>query len=530
MARKRASRRPAAPAGTRRTAHEPQPAFFDPSAHPAADVRRRFTGGDAAALAPGPAHAEYGRRAAAVAGGCLHGPGGSHRRHPGLSRRQLAGAVRHRAPARPAWRADAAADRRAGRGCRGGRGQGRRADGAAFPRPVTVPADGPQWRLPGGRPLQPLCLLRDPADRLLCLAGAWRRARADRRRAALRLAEPGGLGLFLIAIGVLYGLSGTLNMAHMGLRLAGLPPADVPLATAAGAMLMLVFGLKAALFPMLFWLPKAYASATGSAAALFAIMTKVGIYAILRCAALIFGAPDGMLAAFLHDWVWWMALATMGFGALGALAAPNLKTLTCYLVLASVGLLAASVSMQTGQSWAGALYYLLSTTLCTAALFLLADALEPAPPAGSAGQPVPVVHGSRLAGALFLVAALAAIGLPPLSGFIGKVMVMRSAPLPAAAVLWPGVLLSSLALLIAVSRTGTRLLWRLPQEHDPERHGAYHRVAPDGWKLGCCAFLLACSVALVLFAQPLSRYLADTAAQLFDRAAYLRAVLPAAGS
>ncbi|MGT2492246.1 proton-conducting transporter transmembrane domain-containing protein [Cupriavidus basilensis] len=92
---------------------------------------------------------------------------------------------------------------------------------------------------------------------------------------------------------------------------------------------------------MLFWLPKAYASATGSAAALFAIMTKVGIYAILRCAALIFGAPDGMLAAFLHDWVWWMALATMGFGALGALAAPNLKTLTCYLVLASVGLLAA---------------------------------------------------------------------------------------------------------------------------------------------------------------------------------------------
>ncbi|KDP87347.1 MULTISPECIES: monovalent cation/H+ antiporter subunit D [Cupriavidus] len=339
-----------------------------------------------------------------------------------------------------------------------------------------------------------------------------------------------GSAFFLIAIGVLYGLSGTLNMAHMGLRLAGLPPADVPLATAAGAMLMLVFGLKAALFPMLFWLPKAYASATGSAAALFAIMTKVGIYAILRCAALIFGAPDGMLAAFLHDWVWWMALATMGFGALGALAAPNLKTLTCYLVLASVGLLAASVSMQTGQSWAGALYYLLSTTLCTAALFLLADALEPAPPAGSAGQPVPVVHGSRLAGALFLVAALAAIGLPPLSGFIGKVMVMRSAPLPAAAVLWPGVLLSSLALLIAVSRTGTRLLWRLPQEHDPERHGAYHRVAPDGWKLGCCAFLLACSVALVLFAQPLSRYLADTAAQLFDRAAYLRAVLPAAGS
>lgn len=337
-----------------------------------------------------------------------------------------------------------------------------------------------------------------------------------------------GSAFFLIALGVLYGLSGTLNMAHMGIRLAGLPAADVPLATAAGAMLMLVFALKAALFPLTFWLPKAYASATGSAAALFAIMTKVGIYAILRCAALVFGAPDGMLAAFLHDWVWWLALATMAFGALGALAAPNLRMLTGYLVLASVGLLAASVSMQTAQSWAGALYYLLSTTLCTAALFLLADALEPAPASASARQPV--VRGSRLAGALFLVAALAAIGLPPLSGFVGKVMVMRSAPLPAAAVLWPGILLSSLALLIAVSRTGTRLLWQLPQEHDPGRHGACQRVAPDGWKLGCCAFLLACSVALVVFAQPLSQYLADTVAQLFDSAAYVRAVLPAGGS
>lgn len=361
---------------------------------------------------------------------------------------------------------------------------------------------------------------------LLLHGGGRARIGAGLHYVVLNLA---GSAFFLIAIGVLYGLSGTLNMAHMGVRLAGLAPADVPLATAAGVMLMLVFALKAALFPMVFWLPKAYASATGSAAALFAIMTKVGIYAILRCAALVFDAPDGMLGVFLHDWVWWLALATMAFGALGALAAPNLKSLTCYLVLASVGLLAASVSMQTAQSWAGALYYLLSTTLCTAALFLLADALEPAPPAAPAREPAAVVRGSRLAGLLFLVAAVAAIGLPPLSGFIGKVMVMRSASLPAAAVLWPCILLSSLALLIAVSRTGTRLLWRLPQDHDPERHGACQRIAPDGWKLGCCAFLLVCSLALVVCARPLSQYLADTTAQLFDRGAYLRAVLPPGG-
>ncbi|MGO4329581.1 monovalent cation/H+ antiporter subunit D [Cupriavidus sp. 2TAF22] len=331
-----------------------------------------------------------------------------------------------------------------------------------------------------------------------------------------------GSAFFLIAVGVLYGLTGTLNMAHMGLRLAGLEPGAMPLATAAAAMLMLVFALKAALFPMAFWLPRAYASATGSVAALFAIMSKVGLYAMLRCAALVFGAPDGMLAAFMHDWIWSLGLATMAFGAAGALAAQGLKSLTGYLVLASVGLLAAGISMQTGPAWSGALYYLLSTTLCTAALFLLADALEPAPAKAAPA----VVQPSRLAGVLFLVGAVAAIGLPPLSGFIGKVMVMRSTPLASAAVLWPVILLSSLALLVAVSRTGTRLLWRLPQQA-AERHASVHRQAPDRWKLACCAFLLGCSVALVVFALPLHQYLAATATQLFDRAAYLRAVLPA---
>ncbi|WP_420992028.1 monovalent cation/H+ antiporter subunit D [Cupriavidus sp. 30B13] len=349
---------------------------------------------------------------------------------------------------------------------------------------------------------------------LLVHGGGRTRVGAGLHYVVLNLA---GSAFFLVALGVLYGLSGTLNMAHMGLRLAGLPPADLPLATAAAAMLMLVFALKAALFPMAFWLPRAYAGAAGAVAALFAILSKVGIYAMLRCTALVFGGPDGMLAAFLHGWIWWLALATMAFGAAGALAARGLKALTGYLVLASAGLLAAAISLQTGPAWSGALYYLPGTALCTAALFLLADALEPARErAGSS-----VVHPSRLAGLLFLAGAAAAVGLPPLPGFIGKVMVMRSAPLDAAAVLWPAILLSSLALLVAASRTGTRLLWRLPQQPTAPRR------APDRWKLGCCAFLLACNVALVLFARPLKLYLDATAAQLADRAAYRRAVLPA---
>ncbi|EYS97062.1 cation:proton antiporter [Cupriavidus sp. SK-4] len=338
---------------------------------------------------------------------------------------------------------------------------------------------------------------------------------------------------FLVAVGVLYGLSGTLNMAHLGLRLAGLPAQDLPLAVAAGAMLMLVFALKAALFPLYFWLPRAYASATGPVAALFAIMTKVGIYAMLRCDALIFGGPQGLLGPFLHDWVFVLALVTLAVGALGAVAAGTLRAMTSYLVVTSVGLLAACVSMQTQAGWAAAMFYLLSTTLCTAALFLLADALEPEP-AREDGAPV---SASRLAGLLYLVGVVAAVGLPPLSGFLGKLMVLRATPAPWVPALWPAVLVSGLLLLIAVSRTGTRLLWRLPHEAervpegneylDEDHPGAARvRVRPDSRKLACCALLLAGNVALTVCARPVSDYVADAAAQLLDRAAYLRAVLP----
>ena len=338
---------------------------------------------------------------------------------------------------------------------------------------------------------------------------------------------------FLVAIGVLYGLSGTLNMAHMGLRLAGLPAQDLPLAVAAGAMLMLVFALKAALFPLYFWLPRAYGSATGPVAALFAIMTKVGIYAMLRCDALIFGGAQGLLGPFLHDWVFALALATLAVGALGALAATTLRATTSYLGVASVGLLAACVSMQSQAGWAAALYYLLSTTLCTAALFLLADALEPEA-ARTDGAPV---IASRLAGLLYLVGMVAAVGLPPLSGFLGKAMILRATPAPWMPVLWPAVLGSSLLLLIAVSRTGTRLLWRLPHEAQRVAEGAEYldedhpgaarlRVRPDARKLACCVLLLAGNLVLTVAASPVSDYVADAAAQLLDRAAYLRAVLP----
>jgi multicomponent K+:H+ antiporter subunit D len=397
---------------------------------------------------------------------------------------------------------------------------------------------------------------------LLLHGGGRRRVRNGLHYMLLNLV---GSSFFLIALGVLYGLTGTLNMADMGERLAHLDPASLPLAQFAGATLMLVFGLKAAVFPMSFWLPQAYRSAIGPVAALFAIMTKVGIYAMLRCDALVFGGAGGVLDAFMHDWAWWLAIATIIYGALGALAVSSLKTTTGFLVLVSVGLLIAAVTLQTVLAWSALLYYLISTTLCTGALFLLADTLEseslepaaapslpearepasleslddatapaitpdadsePAVVAAPAGK-VEKTHApwpSNFAGALYLAAAVGAAGLPPLSGFLGKAMVLAATPLSQAVVLWPAVLISGLLSIVALSRTGTRLLWAMPASRP---YGA-PAIAPRGSriKLAACALMLAGVVAATVLAGPLKQYLDATAAQLLDREAYVQAILP----
>ncbi|MFD1554351.1 monovalent cation/H+ antiporter subunit D [Paraburkholderia silviterrae] len=435
---------------------------------------------------------------------------------------------------------------------------------------------------------------------LLLHGGGARRVRNGLHYLIMNLV---GSSFFLIALGVLYGITGTLNMADMGERLAHLNAGSLPLAQFAGATLMLVFGLKAAVFPMSFWLPQAYRSAIGPVAALFAIMTKVGIYAMLRCDALVFGggSPGGVLDTFMHDWAWWLAIATIAFGALGALAVSSLKTTTGYLVLVSVGLLIAAVTQQTPLAWSALLYYLISTTLCTGALFLLADTLEPEPaaaphaanpasgtepaslealddaaaaaiapvPDGEAVAPLAVAMAmataapvtralalalapvtaataatadddpapqlarkehapwpSNTAALLYLAAAVGAAGLPPLSGFLGKAMVLAATPTHEAAVLWPAVLISSLLLIVALSRTGTRLLWAEPAA----RAAAFAPArAPKGSaaKLAACALLLGCVAAATLGAGPLRQYLDATAAQLVDRAAYVHAILPA---
>ncbi|MEO4048725.1 monovalent cation/H+ antiporter subunit D [Pseudomonas sp. CAU 1711] len=328
-----------------------------------------------------------------------------------------------------------------------------------------------------------------------------------------------GSALFLIALGVLYGTSGTLNMADLSLRAAAATGDQVPLLAAAGLLLLLVFALKAALLPLYFWLPQAYATASAPVAALFAIMTKVGIYAILRVFTLAFGEGAGELANLAQAWLWPLALATMALGAVGALAARSLQRLLAYLVVVSAGTLLAALAVGTPQAHAAALYYLLHSSWVGGGLFLLADliARQRGDKGGELVQGAALEHPALL-GALFFFGAIAVIGLPPLSGFLGKLLLLRAVPSPW---LWGVVLIGGLVVLVAMSRAGSTLFWRVGQS-------TLDSSELDGGRLLACVLLLASALLLVPLAAPLLDYAQAAAAQLHDLGPYRAIPLEAA--
>ncbi|MEQ4573790.1 MAG: monovalent cation/H+ antiporter subunit D, partial [Gammaproteobacteria bacterium] len=175
--------------------------------------------------------------------------------------------------------------------------------------------------------------------------------------------------LFLIALGLLYGLLGTLNMAELSLRIAQTPAHDLPLLKATLGLLLLVFCSKAALLPLYLWLPETYSRAPAAIAALFAIMTKVGLYAVLRVSSLWFGDQAGAMAGFGQVALLWAGIATLVLAGLGVMAAARLRVLVSYLVIFSAGTLFVAFSLGNAGAIGAGLYYLPHSTFIAAALF-----------------------------------------------------------------------------------------------------------------------------------------------------------------
>ncbi len=315
-----------------------------------------------------------------------------------------------------------------------------------------------------------------------------------------------GSSFFLIALGTLYGTLGSLNMADMSVRVAQLAPQEQNIAKAGGLLLLLVFGLKSAMLPLQFWLPKTYSAASAPVAALFAIMTKVGLYSIYRVFGGIFGDDAGALANLGTGGIWPLAIATMIFGMIGVFAAPTLRLLTANMVIVSVGTLLLTFVINDGQALSAGLYYLVHSTLVCGALFLLADQIRvqrgPAQDRFVVSRPM---KQGGLIGWLFFIAAISVVGLPPLSGFVGKALVLNATVDPTERLwVWSSVLISSLFALVAFSRAGTSLFWHL-SGNKPGSETA------KPVQLIAITLLLLASPVITVFAGPVTEYMQEAA-------------------
>lgn len=345
-----------------------------------------------------------------------------------------------------------------------------------------------------------------------------------------------GSTLFLFALGTIYSVTGTLNMADLAVRVAELSPDDTALLRVGAIMLLLVFAIKAAVLPLHFWLPASYANAPLPVAALFTIMTKVGAYGILRVYTLVFGPEVAATAGLVGDWLLPAALLTLAVGAIGVLGSREIGRLVAFGAITSMGTLLIAVALFTPQATAAALYYTVHSTLAAALLFLVAD-LVMERRGGDIIAQRPMAQTGLIA-SLFFVGAIAMAGMPPLSGFVGKLLVMDAARgHDLVWWIWAIILVGSLVTIIGLARAGSEIFWKShdashindPEPKlagDDERAELEQGVAPTpALPFIACFALLAGLVLLTVFAGPMMDYTEATAAQLFDPSHYIDAVL-----
>ncbi|MCL2657070.1 MAG: monovalent cation/H+ antiporter subunit D [Betaproteobacteria bacterium] len=349
---------------------------------------------------------------------------------------------------------------------------------------------------------------------------------------------------FLVAAALMYGLTGTLNLAELPLRVAALDAGDRQLFHVAAAILGVVFLVKAGAWPLNFWLPAAYGNAVPPAGAIFSILTKVGVYALLRVGVLL--QESGVAPApFGGTWLFYCGLVTMTVGTLGVLSAQKLDRLAAFLVIVSSGTLLTAFGF-TGTLLTGpAIYYLISSVLGGGAFFMLIEMAErnrkqgadllaisfeafgmearhdTEHPDETAGVAIPAAMA--FLGLAFVACVLLLTGLPPLSGFVGKFALLGASldSLPEAPLLHVGlfiaaVLLSGMAGLIALSRLGIRVFWDM--ERQPP-HLQWLEAGP------VAALLLVC-LWMALAPEPAMAYCRAASQSLYDASAYIRTVIP----
>ncbi|WP_394940200.1 Na+/H+ antiporter subunit D [Psychromicrobium sp. YIM B11713] len=332
--------------------------------------------------------------------------------------------------------------------------------------------------------------------------------------------------LFLIAIAMIYGATGTINMADLAVKLAHLDPGTQ---TLLHLMLLIAFGIKAAVFPLSFWLPDSYPTAPAPVTAVFAgLLTKVGVYAMVRTETLLFPSED------LNNLLMVVALLTMVVGILGAIAQTDIKRLLSFTLVSHIGYMVFGLALSSKIGLGAAVYYVIHHITVQTSLFLVTGLVERRGGTTSIERLGGLAKLSPLLAFLFFIPAMNLAGIPPFSGFLGKVGLLQAGVdlgTPLAWVLVAGGVAVSLLTLLAIARVWNRAFWRRPEDAefpDPVllagSSNGTKTVLPR-MMVGPTIGLVGMGLLLTVFAGPLVQ-LADASAQeMLQRTSYVHAVL-----
>ncbi len=320
--------------------------------------------------------------------------------------------------------------------------------------------------------------------------------------------------LFLTAIAIVYASTGTLNLAQLALRV---PELDPGIRLVLQVMLLLAFAIKAAIFPLSAWLPDSYPTAPAPVTAVFAgLLTKVGVYAIIRTQTLIF--PGGRL----DDLLMIAALATMVIGILGAVAQNDIKRLVSFTLVSHIGFMLFGIALSSQAGLGAAIFYVTHHITVQTALFLVVGLVERRGGSTSLDDLGGLAKVAPVLAILFFVPAMNLAGIPPFSGFLGKVGLLEAGVRdgrPLAYVLVVGGVITSLLTLYALVKAWNKAFWQpVP--------ATVREVRLPRRMVGSAAVLVTFGLGISVLAGPLYGYTERAAALLRDRSAYVLAVLP----
>lgn len=319
--------------------------------------------------------------------------------------------------------------------------------------------------------------------------------------------------VLLMAIGLIFAATGTVSMAELPERLAALPG---PVATGLQLLLLVAFGMKAAVFPLFFWLPDAYPTAPSSVTAVFAgLLTKVGVYCIMRTQTLLF--PDA-----LNDLVLWVGAATMLIGVLGAISHYDMKRLLSFHIVSQIGYMVFGVGVGGAAALAATLLYLVHQIPVKTALFLVEGIMERDSGSSSFDDVGGFARRSPLFAVLFMLPALSLAGIPPFSGFVAKFLLVRSGVDAGHYVVVGVALLVSALTLTSMVKIWVNAFWG---EVEPASRAAVRGVLRHHPTMAAATVaLVAVTLVIAAVSGPLYDFSLDAAREMTTPATYVDAV------